>query len=217
MKKWLVLPCVTVLSLLAVSAGATTMQVGFKGGLAIADLTGDDVDSDSTDTRTGFVGGGFAQMDLSRNFGVRLEALYHMKGAEGKGINSTWKLDYFEFPLLLVGKLPASETVSVSAFAGPVLGLNTNAEIEGSSGILTASLDIGDYIAGFEFGLAFGLGLEIDVSPVVIAVDGRYDLGLTTIDDGLGEFLFGPGVELDAKNSGFVFMAGVGFPIGGGQ
>jgi hypothetical protein len=205
--------------LAAVSAqAAATWTLGFKGGVSIADLEGDDVDSDETDKRVGFVGGGFAQVDLSPNFGIRLEALYHMKGAssDSAGADLTIQLDYFELPLLLVGQIPASQSVTVSAFAGPVVGFNVSANAEASVGGLTGSVDIGDYVAGFEFGLAFGLGASFEAGAAVITFDGRYDLGLQTVDDGLATvFDASTGTELDIMNRGFSVMAGLGFPLGG--
>lgn len=187
--------------------------IGFKGGLALADLGGDDVDSDEIGIRTGFVGGGFAQVDMSEKFGVRLEALYHMKGAseDSANVEATIKLDYLEFPVLLVAQLPASESATVSAFAGPVIAFNTKAEIEGSAGGFTGSVDIKDFVASFEFALAFGLGASFDVGSAKITLDGRYQLGMTTVDDGLS----GTSEDLDVKNQGWAFMAGVGFPVGG--
>lgn len=188
--------------------------IGVKGGVNIASVGGADADSIGSDSRTGFTGGAFMQVDLSKSAAVRLEALYIQKGAKSSasGIDATAKLDYVEFPILLVGQIPASESATFSAFAGPVLGFNTSAKVEATANILgysvSGSVDIKDQIASFEFGLAFGLGASFDAGPVDIVVDGRYNLGLTTIDDSGNE---------DVKNQGFAFMAGVGFPVGSAQ
>ncbi|HET6463506.1 MAG TPA: hypothetical protein VFH33_06875 [Candidatus Krumholzibacteria bacterium] len=92
---------------------------------------------------------------------------------------------------------------------GPVLGFNTGASLEVILGdLFTSSVDIKDQIAAFEFGLAFGLGASFDAGPVDIVLDGCYTLGMTTIDDS---------GNLDGKNRGFAFMAGVGFPVGGAE
>lgn len=203
----------------AAHAGAATRcTVGVKGGVGIASVGGADADSFGTDSRTGFVGGLFVQADFSENFGVRVEGLYTMKGASfSEYVNAgfisglaegTFKLDYIEFPILLVGRIPASESVTFSAFAGPTLGFNIKSEIEVKFLGATASTDIED-VSGFEFGLAFGAGVSFDVASIVVGLDGRYDLGLTTIDDSSD--------PADAKNRGFSFMAGIGFPIGGSK
>jgi hypothetical protein len=199
----------------AVAADAQ-WTLGFKGGLALSDLGGDDVIDSELGNRTGFAGGVFAQVDVSQNFGIRLEGLYHMKGASEDSANAsaTFKFDYIEFPVLLVGQVPASESATLSAFAGPVMAFNTSSKLAASIGDFGGSVDIKDYIAAFEFSLAFGLGASFDVGSVSIEVDGRYQLGLTTVDDGLGQALDISAGDLDIKNQGWVFMAGVGFPVG---
>jgi hypothetical protein len=203
----------------AVDAGAAAQwTVGVKGGVSIASLGGDDADSLLADSRTGFAGGFFVQADVSKNFGVRLEGLYTMKGASesAAGTEVTMKLDYFEFPVLLVGQVPVSESATLSAFAGPVFGFNTKSELEVTSGGLTASVDIEDVlpisIPSFELGLAFGAGANFDVGPCSIVFDARYALGMTTIADSNV-----PSVEYDIKNREWIVMAGLGFPVGGGQ
>ena len=184
--------------------------MGFKGGVAISDFGGSDVTGD-IGNRTAFAGGLYGQVDFSDRFGLRMEGLYHMKGAseDSANVTATVKLDYIEFPVLLLGQIPASESATVSVFAGPVIAFNSSAKIEGTVDGFTASVDMKDYVASFEFALAFGLGASFDAGPVEITLDGRYQLGLTTVEDV-------PGVSdnADVKNQGWVFMAGVGFPVG---
>jgi hypothetical protein len=110
--------------------------------------------------------------------------------------------------------VPASESLAFNAFAGPVIALNTGANATISDGDITVSGDIGDGVADFEFALVFGLGAEIQAGSVVISLDGRYQLGLTTVDDGLGTDVFGETEDLDVMNRSWVVMAGVGFPLG---
>jgi len=205
-------------AMLVAAAGAhaaVKSQVGVKGGISIQKLGGDDADSDQLDSRTGFVGGGYYQADFSTNFGVRIEALYFMKGAkaDSAGIELTVKLDYIEFPVLAMAHVPVSDNGRISFFAGPTLGFNTNAELEASYAGLSASVDFGDAIKSFEFGLTFGAGLSFDVGSVCLGIDGRYGLGLTSIAD--IDFFGDAGVQdPDIKNRGFAVMALVGFPIG---
>jgi hypothetical protein len=195
----------------SVDAGAATQcTVGVKGGVGIANLGGADADSFATDSRTGFVGGFFVQADMSKNFGVRLEGLYTMKGASDSqsGVDVTIKLDYIEFPILLVAQTPASDAVTLSAFAGPTLGFNINSEVEVSYLGVSGSADIED-VTGFEFGLAFGAGASFDMGSWSIVLDARYAMGMTTIDDSSD--------NADVKNQEWIVMAGVGFPVGGSK
>jgi hypothetical protein len=206
-------------ALLAGAAGpasAADWLLGFKAGLSSSDLGGGDVEEE-VGNRNAFAGGLFAQANASRNFGIRLEGLYHMKGAAedvDDGGSLSLELDYVEFPILLMGRVPASESLAFNAFAGPVIALNTGANATISDGDITVSGDIGDGVADFEFALVFGLGAEIQAGSVVISLDGRYQLCLTTVDDGLGTDVFGETEDLDVMNRSWVVMAGVGFPLG---
>ena len=91
--------------------------------------------------------------------------------------------------------------------------LNTNAPSEWEvtvSGV-TASVNAED-IASFEFGVAFGLGANFDVGPCSIVIDGRYAMGVTTIDDSSTDTDI-----IDRENREWIIMAGVGFPVGGSK
>jgi opacity protein-like surface antigen len=199
----------------ATASVADNSQFGVKGGVAMQKLGGDDVESDEVESRTGFVGGAYYQTDFSPNVGVRVELLYFMKGATGDSasVDVTFKFDYIELPVLLMANIPVGDTGRFSVFGGPTVGYNVAADLEASSGGLSLSGDLDDAIADFEFGLTFGAGLSFDVGSVIVGVDGRYGLGLTTVadDDFAEEF----GVEdADVTNEGFAFMASIGFPIG---
>jgi hypothetical protein len=207
---------VAALLLAGAAAQAATWQVGIKGGVAVQKLGGDDVSSDQVDNRTGFVGGTYAQSDFSRNFGVRLETLYFMKGAsaDSADVSFTVKLDYIEFPLLAVAHVPINEKARVDLFGGPTFSFNTKADADVAVGGLSASFDIGDAIKGFDFGLTFGGGMSFDVGSAVVGIDGRYGFSLQSIAD--SDFLNdnGGNSDADVKNQGFAIMASVGIPVG---
>ena len=202
------------------AAHAATWQAGIKGGVAIQKLSGDDVNSGQVDNRTGFAGGAYVQSDLSRNFGVRLETLYFMKGAAadvdtlGLKASVTVKLDYVEFPLLAVAHLPVSEKARVDIFGGPTFAFNTSAKGEVSVGGFSGSSDIGSGVKSFDFGLTFGAGINFDAGSALIGIDGRYGFGLQSIVDSDALSGFGFSGNADAKNKGFAIMASVGMPIG---
>jgi len=93
-----------------------------------------------------------------------------------------------------------------------VIGFNTVAELGASAGILSAASDIKENTASFEFSLAFGAGAMFDVGSLWFTVDGRYQLGLTNVFEGVNE----PTRDTsDVKNAGWAFTAGLAFPIGG--
>jgi hypothetical protein len=193
----------------ATDARAADWTVGLKGGVSIATAGGDD--AGDAGSRTAFAGGGYAQADFNESFGIRLEGLYFMKGvtdAVDGNADFSWHLDYVEFPVLLIGQAPVSKTASLSVFAGPSFSINTSSTTVIELGDVTTSVGIDDAINDFDVGLTFGAGANFQAGSVVIVVDGRYDLGLTSFADGLNN-----GEELDFKNQAWAFMAGVGFPI----
>ncbi|HET6348198.1 MAG TPA: porin family protein [Candidatus Krumholzibacteria bacterium] len=209
--------CAMALALVTMATGALAAknQVGVKGGVAIEKLGGSDVESDQIDSRTGFVGGGYFQTDLSRNFGLRVEALYFAKGAstDSLGLKVTIKVDYLEFPILAVVNVPMSETSRLSIFGGPTLGFNVSSKLAASYMGYSASVGIGDAITTFEFGMTFGAGVSFDAGSAIIGVDGRYGFGLTTIADTGYTADFGV-PNADVKNKGFAIMGSIGFPVG---
>lgn len=193
-------------------ANAASYQLGVKGGVAVEKLGGDDVESDAVDSRTGFVGGAYFQADFSKSFGLRVESLYFMKGAsaDSSSFEATFKLDYIEFPVLAVAHVPMSEAARLDIFAGPTFAFNTKADLEGSVGGFSATVDVSDFFSSFDFGLTFGAGVSFDVGSVVLGFDGRYGIGLTTIAEEDSDTGFQP----DVKTQGFAFMASVGLPVG---
>lgn len=187
----------------------TAWSVGFKGGVSIATAGGSD--AGDAGSRTAFVGGGFAQADLSKSVGIRFEGLYFMKGATGTDIDFDGgvDLDYIEFPVLLVGQVPVSPAVTLNAFAGPSFSINVNSTAEIEIGGLEFSTGIDEAISDLDLGLTLGVGASFVEGSVRILLDARYDLGLVSVDDGLD-----PAEELDLKNEAWAIMAGIGFPIG---
>src|SRR3990170_4963838 len=83
----------------AIADGAGVM-VGPKAGLNLADWGGDDVESDDTDMRLGFVGGGFLAINFHEAFAIQPEVVYSMKGIEDPDSDGAFKLNYVQIPIL---------------------------------------------------------------------------------------------------------------------
>ena len=121
--------------------------------------------------------------------------------------SSTLKLDYVEFPVLLVANLTQSETSAFVVIVGPSFGYNISAEESVDQGTTTdvenvESLDV-DAVLGVEF--------EHIRSSLSIFGDMRFSLGLTPI------FYDAPSEYADIKNSDFLLLVGLKFPLGGGS
>ena len=200
--------CTALLAGSVAGANAAKTYAGVKGGVNIAELTGDDV-PDGQSSRNGFMGGGFFLFDFAEGFGVCIEGLYVQKGAEGPfetedgdTHDATVRLDYLEFPVLFVVEIPGKNKLGVNLFAGPTFGFNLKGEVEIPEHGETEDLAV----KSFEFGASIGGGIEYALSSFSIVVDGRYSIGATLIDDSPN--------EADIKNRGIGIMAGVKFPLG---
>src|SRR5688572_18762938 len=211
MRTFSAIACMVACLALATRAEAIGWKLGVKGGINMAELSGDGVDD--LDSRTGFAGGAFADYQLNDRFGVRGELLYIQKGAEGEfvipggdhGHESIVKLDYVEVPLLFTARFPAGEKFAFSLFAGPTLAFNTTAEVEVMEHDETEELD---NVEDFEFGGAVGGGIEYMLSSFSLLADVRYGIGATSV---VGDVA---GASVDVKNRGIAIMGGLAFPIG---
>jgi hypothetical protein len=197
-------------ALLFMTNGVAQMQIGPRAGLNIASIGGGDDDflGESLDSRTGFNVGIFFMYQFSNIFAIQPEVYYSMKGATVNilDVDITLALDYIEVPLLLKVIIPVEgSNVRPSIFAGPVLGFNTTAEVEGEEGGQTASEDVSEFVQSTDFGLVFGGGLGFMVGKNELGFDIRYILGLKSFDDSSD--------ELDIKNTAISFNMYFGFSL----
>lgn len=188
---------------------AQDVMLGLKGGINIADVDAEDLDEAvETDTKTGLVGGLFAQFGLGEVFAIRPEALYSQKGFSGEdaGVEVDLKLDYIEVPLLFSARL-SQGSVRPVVFAGPVIAFEASCKVEDSLSEESTDCEDLDPEDPFEtestdFGAALGAGVELDAGGFVVLFDGRYTLGLRDVEASEGT---------EAKNRAWSIMAGIGF------
>jgi opacity protein-like surface antigen len=185
--------------------GAQTV-IGAKAGINLANVSFSYGDlSASADSRTGFVGGAFAQFGLGSPLFIQPEVLYSSKGSKASddfGESFELSLDYLEIPILLGAAFPIENSaLKPMIFAGPSVGFLLSCDSDG--------LDCKDETKSVDFGLAFGGGIQYALENLSLFLDGRYNLSLTNADDTEDS------LDISAKNRAWQFMAGVGFPVGG--
>jgi hypothetical protein len=203
MKRYLigVLALTVVFALLPTSDATAQLkwEGGVKGGLSMANFYGDDIDN--TSLKIGAAGGAFVTAHVTEMFGVRLEGLYVQKGAkyDSAGVTADWKFDYIEIPLLGVASFAAAEKMMINVFAGPALGILVSAKVE--------DLDVKDNMKSMDFGVTGGAGFTYAMEAFTILLEGRFTLGLMSIDD--------TEAEANVKNMNFAVMGGFAIPFGG--
>lgn len=207
MKRLNLLLCAVAIVALARPAVAANWFVGLIGGVNYADLT----DVDETSMKAGFTGGGFIGADFSPGVSGRVEILYTQKGTsqhvnpEFGDQDTTIKLDYLEFPILLIFHATHSETSALNLYGGPSIGMNISSEVELEDG---SAADYDDAIKPVDVGLIVGVGFEHIRESLTIFFDGRVNIGLTgVLENAASEY---EGV----KNLGLGFLVGLKFPLG---
>ena len=155
------------------------VALGIKGGLNFASIDA----STSVDSRTGFHGGAFALFKLTK-IGIQPELLFSSQGFKIKDVvlpggsgDITSTYNYINIPVLLKIYLVAGLNLQV----GPQFGFVSKAEVEtvDISGNSSVS-DVKDQLKGSDLSAAIGLGWDL---PFGLTVDGRYNLGLSDIND----------------------------------
>lgn len=209
-------------------------ETGVKGGVGLGKLTGDTVvgfgentpdgvlviRGDVSSFRTGFISGGFLTAKIHDQFGVRLELLFVQKGGKGdldvtlagspSGTSKvTFKMDYFEIPLLAVGSFPAGDWAFIDVFGGPAIAFKTGAKVKMEFLDQSEEDDISTEVKNTDFGITVGAGISILAHEKVnVVIDGRWTFGFIKFPD--------VSPSKDLKNNSLAFMAGVSFPLHSG-
>lgn len=193
--------CAVLLLALVVSstADAEDITVGFKGGLNLADLTGESIMNN--EMKPAFGGGIFFNYAFSDIISVQPEILFMMKGTKHETIeNMSYNINYFDIPVLAKLSVPTEGAFVPSFFAGPSFGLLVSAKEK----MPDEERDVKEYLKTMDIGLVFGAGADYKVGNGCIILDFRYSFGLTNILDDAEEYE-------EMKTQGITFLAGYGF------
>ncbi len=168
------------------------VQFGVKGGLNIANLTGEDVEN--SDARTAFHIGAMAEIPLSEKFSFQPEILYSSQGIKENDENAELKLDYLNVPIMM--KYYVADKLSIEL--GPQFGLllSADAKVEGEG-----EGDVKELFNDFDFGAGLGLGYKVGNG---LNFGLRYNRGLSRVFDDTLFFA----EETKAFNSVFQFSVG---------
>lgn len=197
------------LALLIAAPLQAQTTLGVKGGINIANVDTNIPDiSDLAESKTGFVGGGFATFGLGSLFALQPELLYSQKGfkAEEGGQTAELGLNYFEIPVLLKAQFKLA-MLRPAIYAGPVLSFETGCtfSFDGASEDCDAGEDFTNRKKN-EWGAVFGANLDFFLGSLTLILDARYQLGLTNLADV-------PEDDDEVKNNVWQIMAGLGWTL----
>jgi len=158
---------------------AQEFAIGIKGGPNFAKIDTESSPGENYENRTGFHAGAFALFKFGK-VGIQPELLYSQQGSTLKysgdpDLKSNFS--YMNIPVIL--KLYTVAGINLQA--GPQFGFLTSAKTEtlDGSGKVTEQ-DIKSDLKGSDFSIALGVGWDL---PFGLTVDGRYNLGLSDIND----------------------------------
>ncbi|GAA4278975.1 porin family protein [Aquimarina mytili] len=168
------------------NAQVESFQMGFKFGLNVADLLGDQ--TSGFDPRTIVHVGLAAEIPINEYLAVQPELLYSFQGVkydseEPNFDDEILKLDYIYLPVM-VKYYPFYVVPGFSIEVGPQVGYLAAAvrQLKNSIGGGTekSDIDVKDIISDVDYGANFGLGYQFEMGAFFQA---RYSLGLANIVD----------------------------------
>ena len=202
-------------------AFASYFSAGPRVGINFSTISG----ATSAESKTGLLTGAFLVYSFQEHFGVGIDALYSMEGAEYTEtdiigvttVNSEVKdrLNYLRFPVqanVFFGQYGNPFRPKVTL--GPVIGFLLNAERKASvtveDGTVTtlesSTADVKDNYTATDFGAMLGAGFNLRIMEMTwFNFDARYYLGATDIRD------IRPVGSDERKNNTFSLSAGVAF------
>jgi Outer membrane protein beta-barrel domain len=130
-----------------------------------------DGDSDTGDSKVGFLGGFYLTANVSEKFAIQPELVFSGMGSKDKEFDLQLPFNYLSIPVMLRYNI----TENFNLHAGPQLGFLLSAKVTDGDN----SIDIKDSFKGSDFGAAFGLGVDFEK----FNAGARYYLGLSNIAD----------------------------------
>jgi len=193
MKKNIVLTLVAVLFAMVSASSQVQVAVGVKGGPNFTKLDVNSSLADNYEGRTGFHGGAFALIKLTK-LAIQPEVIFSRQGSE-LDVRSV-EFDYLNIPVMLKLYLAAGLNLQIgpqfgflNKTAGELLDINGD-PIDAAKSLFKKS----------DLSLAAGAGWDL---PFGLIVEARYNLGLAAIQNN---------PQLDAtKNQ--VFQVSVGYKL----
>lgn len=179
----------------ATALAQAEFAVGIKAGPNFASINADATAGENYKNRTGFHGGAFALIKLTK-IGIQPELIFSQQGSTVRFNNQDLEANYsyFNIPIMLKLYLVAGLNLQV----GPQFGFVTKAsqEFEDVNGRITKE-DIKDEMKGSDISAGLGAGWDL---PFGLTIDARYNLGLSEIYDN--------SAAPEAKNQVFQFSLG---------
>jgi hypothetical protein len=180
MKKLLVLAAAIFLSTAAFSQAQ--FSIGVKAGPNFSRIDTESSVMSNYKSRAGFHGGAFALLKFAK-FGIQPEILFSQQGSKFTFNSQDLESNYSYINIPVIVKLYTIGGINLQV--GPQFGFLASAQEDkvDALGNVQTSQDVKDEIKKSDFGAALGVGWDL---PFGLSIDGRYNLGLSDINDASG-------------------------------
>ncbi|HYG49420.1 MAG TPA: porin family protein [Flavobacteriales bacterium] len=209
---------ITLLALGISLSSKAQVAFGLKGGYTRSSLNGSHAFHNNTleaHTIGAFVQfGGFV-------FAVQPEIIVTQKGGRNyemlDQIHEEYRFSYMEIPVLLKAGIPLpNDIVFPHLFAGPYYASALTSSYEGTGTVADAppapntraNFSYNRNLRENDWGMLGGAGVDVRLGRIFLSLDGRYHLGLRTLDAG------GNYERREIRNGAFMLTGGLGVRFG---
>ena len=211
----------------ASSFAQSPLKIGLKGGITMANVTGDD--TGGAESRSGIAGGVFTNLKLPGGFSIQPELLYVQKGAEVSASDSlvsatvTLQTNYIEISILLKYSFATKGSIAPCVFAGPAFSSSkgSKTKVEGSILGIAASGEVDNFNeASSDLSFVIGGGADFSLGRSKLTLEVRYtagtknmweDVNVGNLPDNEMVYADTEGMALDMKHSVVSVMVGLMF------
>jgi Outer membrane protein beta-barrel domain len=177
MKKPILLMACIVCATVMVNAQAQ-FALGLKAGPNFANINTEATAGENYKSRTGFHAGAFALFKFTQ-FGIQPEVLFSQQGSKVRVNTEDFDANYSYINIPVMIKLYTVAGINLQA--GPQFGFLASAKQEIIDDLGNRRTeDVKDQFKGSDISLALGAGWDL---PFGLTIDGRYNWGLTDIND----------------------------------
>jgi opacity protein-like surface antigen len=195
-----------VFTLALVYPAQAQLSVGPLVSINLATIAVDPAGTTDPSIRTAFGIGGVAAYAVNPNLSVRTQPMYLQKGSKispsGVG-DATFKLSYFELPILASYSFDLESDITPYIVVGPTIGFLMDAKVEVED---FGESDQKDETENLDLGIGIGGGVTIPRGNLNFFVEGRFNAGVVNIN--------AEADEQEVKNRGFQLIFGFLVPIG---
>jgi hypothetical protein len=191
MKRLIVLPVFLLIS--TVVFAQDKINTGLNIGYSSSTFVGNDIPGKGLAPVSSALIGGYFRYSFNPRYSIQPEINFYAKGARINTIDNLYEyvyLSYLEVPVLFEWKFRNEKKLQPILYAGPAIGINTNAS--GSRGYL-------NNVRKMDYSLIAGTGIEIGKLSFQV----RYSMGLSRFDNS--------SQNLDLRNSTLSVLAGFNF------